>query len=273
MTDVELAPTHADVHALPYVELLALLGESNLPPGGLRTVRSLAQECFLRPGIRALHVGSSGGYLSRELARLSGCNVLGIDISKSMVRLASARAHAEGLADLVSYEHRDARGFTPDGPLFDVALTGGSLAFVQGQEHAIMSMIDSVKTRGFVAISELTYRSDPGQALRDQIAEIIGVPIPHYEPDHWDRLFARPELQVCYRHEAPVRVPAEAEVSAYCARMVEWSASEWPSGARRALSARLEECFFAFAANLEHMNSVLLVASRLGDNDEPLLFT
>jgi len=62
-------PTSEEIIGAPYVDLLAMLGESNLPPGGLPTVRDLAHNLHLRPGIKALHAGCNTGFLSSELAR------------------------------------------------------------------------------------------------------------------------------------------------------------------------------------------------------------
>jgi 2-polyprenyl-3-methyl-5-hydroxy-6-metoxy-1,4-benzoquinol methylase len=108
MTDTD-ALDATTIDTLPYVRLLALLSESNRPPGGIDTVRRLVAVTHLRPGADVLHAGCSAGFLSRELARRSGCQVLGIDISPDMAASANARAREEGLDALVRHEVRDMR--------------------------------------------------------------------------------------------------------------------------------------------------------------------
>jgi len=111
-------PTADEITRRPYVELLAMLEESNLPPGGLATVRGFAQDLGLRPGLLGLHAGCNAGFLSRELARRTGAKVVGVDISPSMAEAANLRAKQEGLADLAGYECQDTRALTFPGRTF-----------------------------------------------------------------------------------------------------------------------------------------------------------
>ena len=264
-------PTASQIDALPYVELLALMGESNLPPGGFAGVRGLITSCQLRAGLRVLHVGSSGGFLSRELARLTGCSVLGIDISPNMVSAARRRAGVEGLEDVCKYQIADARTFVAE-RRFDVALTGGALAFVDGQAEAVASMVGTVKPYGFVALCELSYHARIESALRQRVSGIIGVPVPEYSMHHWSDLLDRADLVPWEYTVAPARVPSQREVKTYCRRMASWASAGWSPEATDALERRLNACFSVFAENLEYMSSVLAVARYVPAFHEPLLF-
>lgn len=266
------APTADEVNRLPYVELLARLRESNRPPGGIDTVRRLVVNCHLRPGTDVLHAGCNAGFLSRELARRSGCRVLGIDISEAMVEAATKRASHEGLQDLVRHERQDMRGLDLNGLRFDVVLSGGALAFVDGHRRAVEQWIEAVKPFGLVADAELYYREPPPDELLEKVSDTIGVRVPRYDRAYWTSVFDHELLERYYSHEGAVETASEAQITAYCERMVEHSAGGWGSSPKEALFERLLRTFKLFDENLKFMGYQILVYRRLPRGAEPALY-
>lgn len=265
-------PTPEKVRELPYVELLARLGESNRPPGGIDTVRRLIVNCHLRPGMRVLHAGCNAGFLSRELARLAGCNVLGIDISRAMVAAANERAAQEHLSHLVQHENHDMRTMHLDGRSFDVVLSGGALAFVEGQRQAVEQWIQVARPGGLLADAELYYRDLPPHHILDAVSTAIGVPVPRYDRGYWASLFTHELLEPYYQYEQSVRVYTDDEVKRYCQRMVTFAAEPWSPASQSALYDRLVDLFSLFNENLTYMNYTVFVYRRVTENAEPALF-
>lgn len=271
MRNQSYLPSPDEIMKMPYVELLALMGESNLPPGGFAGIRRLIKYNHIHSLSRVLHVGSSGGYLAREFARLTGCSVLGIDISQNMVNSANARAVAEGLHKKCTYICADARSYQTE-EKFDVVLTGGALAFVQGQPQAINSMIAATKPYGFLTICELAYHKSPSAELRKKVAEIIGVEVPKYGQEHWLELMDSPELKKWKIIIKPESVPTDNEVYAYFHEMALWAGKNWHVESLTALENRLKECFLVFAENNRHLSSVFIACRKFPSNKEPMLF-
>jgi ubiquinone/menaquinone biosynthesis C-methylase UbiE len=58
------------------------------------------------PGARVLEVAPGPGYLAIELVKLTGCHLLGLDISRTFVRIAGDNAHQAGLR--IDFERGDA---------------------------------------------------------------------------------------------------------------------------------------------------------------------
>jgi len=269
----ERFPTSDEVSSLPYVELLALLGESNRPPGGIDTVRRLVVNCHLRPGVSVLHVGCSAGFLSRELARRSGCNVLGIDLSSSMVKAATRHAAQEGLSALVRYEQHDMRRLQMGDQLFDVVISGGALAFVEGQRQAVEEWVRVARPYGLIADAELYYRQPPPAQILARVSGAIGVAVPKYDREHWRSVFDNELLEPYYSHEDAVLTRSNPEVRRYCERMVEYSAGAWPPASKVALMDRLMDLFNLFNENLKYMNYWIFAYRRLPQGSEPSLFS
>lgn len=265
-------PTADEIREKPYVELLAMLGESNLPPGGLATVRDLVTNLHLRPGVEALHAGCNAGFLSREVARRSGSSVVGIDISPAMAEAANLRAKREGLSELVRHECQDMRKLTFPDESFDVVFSGGALAFVRGHGEAVAEMVRVTKEFGLIGDTQLYYAKEPPTALLDRVAEIIQVPVPRYSRQYWIDLYRMETLQPYWRDDIETQAVSDTEVEEYSRRMVARCAGDWSSAAQEALFERLLHVFTAFNENMKYLHCTNYVYRRVRADSEPALF-
>jgi ubiquinone/menaquinone biosynthesis C-methylase UbiE len=265
-------PTAQQITEMPYVKLLAYIKESNRPPGGYDSIRRLIQGCHLGPHLSVLHAGCNAGFLSREIARLSGCRVVGIDLSSEMVQAATSRAAEEGLTERVHFEKQDMRCMNFEDESYDVTLSGGALAFVENQEAAIEEWVRVTRSHGLIADVELFYRNSPPVELRKKVAEIIDVDVPEYREEHWHHIFNH-ELLVQYDlHHSDMIIPSADEVEKYCCAMVENRTSDWNKEAKVALLDRLKKIVGVFNENLSYMSYMVMVFRRLPLNYEPFLY-
>jgi len=265
-------PSADDIAGWPYVKLLAVMRESNLPPGGLDTVRRFAADLHLRPGISALHAGCNSGFLSRELARRTGMSVLGIDISPDMAASANVRAQQEGVGDRARYEARDMRDTGLADESFDVVFSGGALAFVVDQPRAVREWLRLVRPHGLIADAELWYAEEPPQSLLDRVGEVIEVPVPKYTKDYWRELFGSERLLPYFTHDAPAGARDDDEVRAYCEGMVAHVATDWADSARQVLFDRLLDIFTVFNENMKYLSYTCFAYRVQPLAAEPLLF-
>ncbi|MFI1409867.1 class I SAM-dependent methyltransferase [Streptomyces sp. NPDC020707] len=267
-----MTPTADEIREKSYVELLAMLGESNLPPGGLGTVRDLVINLHLRPGIEALHAGCNAGFLSREVARRSGCSVTGVDISPAMSEAAERRAAAEGLSPLVSHECQDMRHLKFPDESFDVVFSGGALAFVLGHREAVDEMVRVTKEFGLIGDTQLYYSQEPPASLLKLVGDIIEVPVPQYSREYWIDLYRIDALQPYWRDDVETNAVSDAEVEAYARSMVSRCATSWSPAAQETLYERLHYVFSAFNENMKYLSCTNYVYRKAKPTSEPALF-
>jgi sarcosine/dimethylglycine N-methyltransferase len=79
--------------------------------GGAEAVERLLPSLHLAPGMTALDVGSGLGGPARQIARSSGCSVVGVDITSAYVDAARALTHAAGLDEQVTFVCTDLAAF------------------------------------------------------------------------------------------------------------------------------------------------------------------
>ena len=89
--------------------------------GGSEAVDRLLPSLQLTPGMVVLDVGSGLGGPARQIARSSGCTVVGVDITSAYVDTAEALTRTAGLDDQVSFVRSDIAALDRDG--FDAAYT------------------------------------------------------------------------------------------------------------------------------------------------------
>jgi ubiquinone/menaquinone biosynthesis C-methylase UbiE len=95
--------------------------------------RALAREAArmgVPPGGRVLDVGTGPGFVAIEVARLlqgSGCEVVGLDLSRAMLTVAAENAQREGLDGTLAWREGDAKAIPFDDGEFDFVVSSGSL--------------------------------------------------------------------------------------------------------------------------------------------------
>jgi len=76
---------------------------------------------------KVLDVGTGPGYLPIEIARsIEGVEVVGVDVSKDMIRIARKNARKEGLEGRVRFEVEDAHKLSIDDSSFDLVVSTAS---------------------------------------------------------------------------------------------------------------------------------------------------
>jgi ubiquinone/menaquinone biosynthesis C-methylase UbiE len=95
--------------------------------------RRLARQAValgVRPGGKALDLGTGPGFVAVEVARLlqgTGCEVVGVDLSSAMLAIAAENAESEGLKDMLTWRQGDAKAMPFDDGEFDLIVCNDSL--------------------------------------------------------------------------------------------------------------------------------------------------
>lgn len=120
----------------------------------------IAAKLDLQPGAHVLDIGCGWGGLALSLARMADVHVAGITLSVEQLRVARARALAEGLADRVRFELVDYRQMAGR---FDRIVSVGMFEHV-GRDHysAYFSSIDRLLADDGVALVHSIGRKDQG---------------------------------------------------------------------------------------------------------------
>jgi ubiquinone/menaquinone biosynthesis C-methylase UbiE len=113
---------------IPYPGTRAYAWIANHSPFMKRMHRELAQKVAERIACgRILDVGTGPGYFPIEIARLiRNVTVIGIDLSRDMIRMAKENARRAALEDRVTFEVEDANKVSYPDSSFDLVVSTGS---------------------------------------------------------------------------------------------------------------------------------------------------
>ncbi len=108
-TETDLATTIEQLAGAGLSDLTRaqLDGIDQFHSGGAEAVDRLIPSLDLGPGTTLLDVGSGLGGPARQIARTTGCDVVGVDLTKAYVEAATTLTYAARLDDRVQFLHSD----------------------------------------------------------------------------------------------------------------------------------------------------------------------
>ena len=146
-----------------------LVGDS-YHPGGLALTERLGQLLELRPGMRVLDVAAGRGTSAMHLTRKFGCEVVGMDLSAEMVRLATERAEEAGVSDRVSFQEGDAERLPFEDNVFDALICECAFCTFPDKPTAAREFTRVLRPGGKAGLSDLTRESALPSELESLLA-------------------------------------------------------------------------------------------------------
>ena len=131
-----------------------LLGPS-FHPGGTALTSELVRALRVGPGETVADVASGPGTSALQLARETGCYVIGIDLSEESVAAAAKAAEAAGLGDQVRFVHGDAEELPLATATLDGALSECSLCLFPDKEAAAAELARVLRPGARLALSDV----------------------------------------------------------------------------------------------------------------------
>ncbi len=124
-----------------------------------------------RPGRRILDVGCGTGGPAVDLARDTGADVVGVNISERQLTVAARLAAASGLAPRVRFQYGDAMDLPFAPASFDGAWLFEALFHMTDQEKVLRETARVLRPGGRLAIANLVQRTPLSDAQNSALAE------------------------------------------------------------------------------------------------------
>lgn len=141
-----------------------LLGES-FHPGGAQLTSRLVSALGTGPGRVVVDVASGPGTSAMLLARETGCDVVGVDLSAESVAAATRAAEEAGLAGRVRFVCGDAESLPLEDASMDGALCECSLCLFPDKPAAVRELARVLRPGARLALSDVT--ASPAQLPPD----------------------------------------------------------------------------------------------------------
>jgi ubiquinone/menaquinone biosynthesis C-methylase UbiE len=122
----------------------------------------------IKPRDRVLEIAPGPGYLAIELAKLTGCRMVGVDISNSFVRIANENAAKAGVD--IAFDHGDAADLSLPGNAFDLIVCRAAFKNFARPLAALDEMHRVLKANGTALIIDLRKDFSP-QEVKDYVKD------------------------------------------------------------------------------------------------------
>lgn len=264
--------TADEINKMSYNQLIALTRETNRPPGGIETLRRVAQATFLRPGNTILEIGTSTGFTAIELARITGANVTAIDINPVALQESAERAERFQVSHLVTFKQEDATALGLPNETFDLVFCGNVTSLVSQREQALREYRRVLKPGKYLAAVPMYYVREPCAELVQRVSEAIQVSITPHQRDYWLRFFISNGLETFLIEDYQFDDIPPERVDEFADKILAGThLMSLDTAARTALSQRYRSYMQLFKENLAHMGfSIILLRKEDSPMDEEL---
>lgn len=262
------------IGAMSYNELIAIVEETNRPPGGIRSIQEIVLRSFLSPSSRILEIGTSTGVTAIEFARLTPATITAIDINPPSLAVAHKRAQELHLADRISFELQDASALAYDDGTYDLVFCGNVTSLIADRGRALREYVRVLRIGGLLAAIPMYYVRTPPTELVRQVSTAIRVDIvPRYRSD-WTSFFQTPPLQPFWSGEYAFDTVSEETVDDFVNQIVSRPHLQCLSqDAALALRKTYGSSMQLFRENLSYMGFTILLLRKELTTLDPELFT
>lgn len=157
-----------------YFQLQAYWGATK-HAGGIKSTRELIELCHIDKTKHILDVGCGVGTTPCHIAKTYGSRIVGVDISKKMVKWANQRAKREGVEDRVEFMVADAQNLPLKDNPFDIVIGESITAFLEDKQRGVTEYVRVTKPAGYVGLNEMVWtKTQPPTELVEYYTRTTG---------------------------------------------------------------------------------------------------
>lgn len=207
--------TPKDIQEMSYNEMIGLVRETNRTPGGLKTIRIVAEKLMLNNNSKILDIGTSTGHSALEFSRLLNCEVIGIDINEMSLKTAQERVDKFELHK-TKFMLDDATHMKFPDKTFDVVFAGNVTSLVSDRENALKEYWRVLKPNGYLVAVPMYYIEKPSEKMVDDVRKAIQVNISVLYKNDWKTFFVRDEDEIFDEIDFKFNKCSDSEVNEFC---------------------------------------------------------
>lgn len=162
------------IKEMSYTQFVAFVNQWNVPPGSLSTVNEWSIFGHVKKESRILEVACTTGFSGRELARITGCSVTGVDICAASIDAAKQDSSIYGEDLNLQYIHTDACNYNSPHNFSHIVL-GASLGFFDNPTQMLGRLKNFFGDLGYVLASPYYGTGNIPQDLISECQRVIGI--------------------------------------------------------------------------------------------------
>ena len=202
-----------DLKKMSYTEFISFAHQWNIPPGSFVTLNEWAIFSRINKDSRILEIASTTGFSSREIARITGCSAVGIDICPSSVERAifNQKLYAEDLN--LEYICMDACNYKTEKKFTHIIL-GAALGFFKNPEKMIEKLKGLLEDNGMILVSPYYLKGEKlPKELIEQTKRIIEINPTNF--DYYTAIKPYENFEILYESRKDIIPETEDQMKKY----------------------------------------------------------
>lgn len=206
------------IRTMSYPDFVGIIGQTNVPPGSLSTVNEWSVFSKMDSESRVFEVACTTGFSSLNLARLTGCNAMGVDLASPAVTQANRNAQSLGLDHRVRFEVADATQFRPSFRPSHIVL-GAALGFFDQPQSLLQNCFKIFETSGMLLTSPFYLHKPLSKDKVFKAQKVLGITptLTSYK----DTIRVYEGLEVLYESRKTIEKETDSEIDHYCKSTVQ----------------------------------------------------
>lgn len=202
------------IKQLPYTDFVGFINQWNVLPGAYATLSKWAAFSQLGKDSRIIELACTSGFSSRELATITGCSGVGLDLSRLAVEMARYNLETYAPQAHIEYIQQDAHTFSPQ-EKFSHAIVGAALKFFSDPRKIIGKIISSFLVDGGCLLAAPFYTVAPiPPALIERARSVFGITVTTEKYKEIMNIYTG--FEVLYEDRCDLIQETEDELRHYC---------------------------------------------------------
>jgi arsenite methyltransferase len=140
--------------------------------GGLDATKKLLEMCEVNKSDYLLVVGSGNGVSAIKIHKMTGCEVVGIDISEEMILRAWEKLNNQYVG--IEFIWGDVENIDFPDNTFDVVISESVTGFTN-KKKSLYEYHRVLKKNGYIGLNEVTWLNDPSKELEEYSRTVMGL--------------------------------------------------------------------------------------------------
>lgn len=208
---------------LSYTDFVALINQTNVPPGSFNTLTRWRVNSDLSEKSNVFEIATTTGFSLLNTANVTGCTGTGVDICSASINKAIDNSKKMRLADKVKFFCHDATTFKSN-EKFSHIILGASLGFFKDPQLALQNLTTLVEDNAYILASPFYVTKKMPAELVAKAQKILGI-IPTTQ-NYKDIMKLYKEFEFYYEDRLSSFKETPDELKHYCQSTIERALQE-----------------------------------------------
>ncbi|HSW88788.1 MAG TPA: class I SAM-dependent methyltransferase [Candidatus Saccharimonadales bacterium] len=204
--------TADDINKLSYTDFIGLVNQWNVLPGSYNTLNKWRVFSNMTNNSRILEIACTTGFSCRELAILTGCSGVGIDISEPSIKMAEYNKSL--YAPNINMKYIAIDGYKYEASeKFSHIIFGAALRFFPDPQAMLKKSLTMLEDNGYILSSEFYINQAIPQKFVTEAREVFGINITQVPYKEVMKIYEG--LEIFYEDKNELIQETEEEINYY----------------------------------------------------------